>query len=143
MKLNTYLLFQGKITKSVEEKLTEIKARNHEEGSPRKLNPVKDSKESSSLSDSEELSESSISKTCGIVSTTEGEIYYLIWESVSFCIIYGFLHIRFYWEHYSSASKFGELSLKYFTVNIYWWLFYIIWFYLDVTLKKYTFYQVN
>lgn len=95
MNLNLCLLFQGKITKSVEEKLTEIKARNHEEGSPRKLNPVKDSKESSSLSDSEELSESSISKTCGIVSTTEGKSYYLIWESVSLCVSYGLLLIRF------------------------------------------------
>lgn len=64
---------KGKITKSVEDKLTEIKSRNTEDESPRKSNPVKDSKESSSVSDSEELSESSISKTCGVISTTEGE----------------------------------------------------------------------
>lgn len=69
-------VLKGKITKSVEDKLTEIKSRNHEEESPRKLNPVKDSKESSSVSDSEELSESSISKTCGGVSTTEGKLIY-------------------------------------------------------------------
>ncbi|EFA08264.1 testis-expressed protein 2 isoform X2 [Tribolium castaneum] len=62
---------KGKITKSVEEKITEIKARNQDEGSPLKTK-VKDSKENSSLSDSEDLSESSISKTCGIFSTTEG-----------------------------------------------------------------------
>ncbi|XP_074039959.1 testis-expressed protein 2 isoform X2 [Leptinotarsa decemlineata] len=68
---------KGKITKSVEEKITEIKARNQDEGSPQhkvktELPTVKDSKECSSVSDSEDLSESSISKTCGIVSTTEG-----------------------------------------------------------------------
>lgn len=61
---------QGKI----EEKLTEIKARKEEENSPRKLPPVKDENEPSNVSDSEhDLSESSISKTCGIVSTTEGD----------------------------------------------------------------------
>lgn len=64
--------FQGKITKSVEEKITEIKSRNQEEGSPLKTRSVKDSKDNSSVSDSEDLSESSISRTCGIVSTTEG-----------------------------------------------------------------------
>ncbi|XP_056641762.1 testis-expressed protein 2 isoform X3 [Diorhabda sublineata] len=73
---------KGKITKSVEEKITEIKSRNHEEGSPlhkpksdttkTDLKTIGDSKENSSISDSEDLSESSISKTCGIVSTTEG-----------------------------------------------------------------------
>lgn len=64
---------KGKITKSVEEKITEIKSRSQEEGSPSKQKLVKDSKEnSSSVSDSEDVSESSISKTCGIVSTTEG-----------------------------------------------------------------------
>ncbi|CAG9826944.1 unnamed protein product [Diabrotica balteata] len=73
---------RGKITKSVEEKITEIKSRNHEEGSPLHrpksdahkpdLKTIADSKENSSVSDSEDLSESSISKTCGIVSTTEG-----------------------------------------------------------------------
>ncbi|KAJ8971840.1 hypothetical protein NQ317_001553 [Molorchus minor] len=67
---------KGKITKSVEEKITEIKSRNQEEGSPHHkgkpdLKTIKDSKENSSVSDSEDLSESSISKTCGIVSTTE------------------------------------------------------------------------
>lgn len=76
--------FQGKITKSVEDKITEIKARNNEEGSPQhrakldktsELKIVKDSKENS---DSEDLSESSISKTCGIVSTTEGIIVFYI-----------------------------------------------------------------
>lgn len=69
---------KGKITKSVEEKITDFKARNQEEGSPHHkpktdLKMIKDSKENSSVSDSEELSESSISKTCGIVSTTEGK----------------------------------------------------------------------
>lgn len=73
---------KGKITKSVEEKITEIKSRNHEEGSPSHksksdttkpdLKTIADSKENSSVSDSEDLSESSISKTCGIMSTTEG-----------------------------------------------------------------------
>ncbi|CAG9824129.1 unnamed protein product [Phaedon cochleariae] len=68
---------KGKITKSVEEKLTEIKARSQEEGSPHHkskldLKTIRDSKENSSVSDSEDLSESSISKTCGIISTTEG-----------------------------------------------------------------------
>ncbi|KAJ8915161.1 hypothetical protein NQ315_000413 [Exocentrus adspersus] len=68
---------KGKITKSVEEKITDFKARNQEEGSPHHkpkpdLKTIKDSKENSSVSDSEDLSESSISKTCGIVSTTEG-----------------------------------------------------------------------
>ncbi|CAH0564014.1 unnamed protein product [Brassicogethes aeneus] len=63
---------RGKITKSVEEKITEIKSRNQDEGSPLKKSSVKDSKENSSVSDSEDLSESSISKTCGINSTTEG-----------------------------------------------------------------------
>ncbi|XP_066253669.1 testis-expressed protein 2 isoform X4 [Euwallacea similis] len=68
---------KGKITKSVEEKITEIKAR-HEEGSP--LHKAKTdskqikegNKDSSSFSDSEDQSESSISKTCGFASTTEG-----------------------------------------------------------------------
>ncbi|CAG9860576.1 unnamed protein product [Phyllotreta striolata] len=73
---------KGKITKSVEEKITEIKSRNNEEGSPihkskgdtskSDLKTVKDSKENSSISDSEDLSESSISRTCGVFSTTEG-----------------------------------------------------------------------
>ncbi|KAJ8942024.1 hypothetical protein NQ318_002778 [Aromia moschata] len=68
---------KGKITKSVEEKITDFKARNQEEGSPHHkakgdLKTIKDSKENSSVSDSEDISESSISKTCGIVSTTEG-----------------------------------------------------------------------
>ncbi|RZC34748.1 testis-expressed sequence 2 protein, partial [Asbolus verrucosus] len=63
---------KGKITKSVEDKITEIKSRNQDEGSPLKAKAVKDSKDNSSVSDSEDLSESSISKTCGIVSTTEG-----------------------------------------------------------------------
>jgi hypothetical protein len=63
---------RGKITKSVEEKITEIKSRNQDEGSPLKTRSVKDSKDNSSVSDSEDLSESSISRTCGIVSTTEG-----------------------------------------------------------------------
>lgn len=76
-------IFQGKITKSVEDKITEIKARNNEEGSPQhrakldktsELKTIKDSKENSSVSDSEDLSESSISRTCGIVSTTEGTL---------------------------------------------------------------------
>lgn len=75
---------KGKITKSVEEKITEIKAR-HDEGSPlhKSKSELKSSKEtksekdptnkdSSSLSDSEDQSESSISKTCGVISTTEG-----------------------------------------------------------------------
>ncbi|GJQ83917.1 hypothetical protein Trydic_g19855 [Trypoxylus dichotomus] len=66
---------KGKITKSVEVRLTEYKARTMEnEGSPKitAKDKVKDSKENSSLSDSEEASESSISRTCGVVSTTEG-----------------------------------------------------------------------
>lgn len=63
-------MFKGKITKSVEEKLTEIKSRGQEEGSPKK---VKDSKESSTVSDSDDLSESSISKTFGVTTTTEGK----------------------------------------------------------------------
>ncbi|KAK9887753.1 hypothetical protein WA026_000068 [Henosepilachna vigintioctopunctata] len=63
---------KGKIAKSVEDKITEIKTRNQEEGSPSKGKIEKSTKENSSLSDSEELSESSLSKTCGIVSTTEG-----------------------------------------------------------------------
>lgn len=64
---------KGKITKSVEEKITEIKSRNNEDSSGSPYKSKKDtSKENSSLSDSEDLSESSISKTCGIVSTTEG-----------------------------------------------------------------------
>ncbi|XP_076272264.1 testis-expressed protein 2 isoform X4 [Rhynchophorus ferrugineus] len=75
---------KGKITKSVEEKITEIKAR-HEEGSPMhksksEVKAPKDdktekdpsNKENSSFSDSEDQSESSISKTCGFISTTEG-----------------------------------------------------------------------
>nr|CAI5846225.1 unnamed protein product [Callosobruchus analis] len=70
---------KGKITKSVEEKITEIKSRTQEEGSPHhkqkaleQPKTTKDSKENSSVSDSEDLSESSISRTCGIISTTEG-----------------------------------------------------------------------
>ncbi|XP_065158108.1 testis-expressed protein 2 isoform X1 [Atheta coriaria] len=91
---------KGKITKSVEGKITEYKTRSSEgEGaSPKRSSKTikegkeckelgsKDTKETvardskegskekdcSSLSDSEELSESSISRTCGIVSTTEG-----------------------------------------------------------------------
>ncbi|XP_045476118.1 testis-expressed protein 2 isoform X2 [Harmonia axyridis] len=63
---------KDKIAKSVEEKITEIKAKNQEEGSPSKPKCDKASRENSNLSDSEELSESSLSKTCGIVSTTEG-----------------------------------------------------------------------
>ncbi|KAL3273247.1 hypothetical protein HHI36_014701 [Cryptolaemus montrouzieri] len=67
---------RGKIAKSVEDKITEIKARNQEDGSPSrgKTEPKieKNTKENSSLSDSEDLSESSLSRTCGIVSTTEG-----------------------------------------------------------------------
>ncbi|KAK9752721.1 hypothetical protein QE152_g4042 [Popillia japonica] len=68
---------KGKITKSVEVKFTEYKTRTMEnEGSPKITNKDKakdsNSKENSSLSDSEEASESSISKTCGVVSTTEG-----------------------------------------------------------------------
>ncbi|KRT81306.1 hypothetical protein AMK59_5952, partial [Oryctes borbonicus] len=66
---------KGKITKSVEVRLTEYKARTMDnEGSPKitAKDKMKDSKENSSLSDSEEASESSISRTCGIVSTTEG-----------------------------------------------------------------------
>lgn len=66
---------KGKITKSVEDKITEIKTRSQdsENQSPaHRIKTTKDSKENSSLSDSEDLSESSISKTCGIVSTTEG-----------------------------------------------------------------------
>ncbi|XP_022917280.2 testis-expressed protein 2 isoform X1 [Onthophagus taurus] len=62
---------RGKITKSVEVKFTEYKSKNQEEGSP-KTGKTKDSKENSSLSDSEEVSESSISRTCGFVSTMEG-----------------------------------------------------------------------
>lgn len=68
---------QDKITKSVEEKITEIKTKNQEEGSPSKSKTEgksdKTSRENSTISDSEELSESSLSKTCGIVSTTEGK----------------------------------------------------------------------
>ncbi|KAI4456263.1 tex2 protein-related [Holotrichia oblita] len=70
---------KGKITKSVEVKFTEYKTRTTEnEGSPKITSKDKtkdkqdNSKENSSLSDSEEASESSISKTCGVVSTTEG-----------------------------------------------------------------------
>lgn len=68
----------------MEEKITEIKAR-HEEGSPlhkpkSDVKPTKDekiekdpsNKDNSSFSDSEDQSESSISKTCGFISTTEG-----------------------------------------------------------------------
>ncbi|CAH1135926.1 unnamed protein product [Ceutorhynchus assimilis] len=69
---------KGKITKSVEEKITEIKAR-HEVGSPVKKpgETIKEGKtetniDSSSFSESEDQSESSISKTCGFASTTEG-----------------------------------------------------------------------
>nr|CAH7739256.1 unnamed protein product [Callosobruchus chinensis] len=58
---------------------SDIKSRNQEEGSPyhkqkasEQLKTTKDSKENSSVSDSEDLSESSISRTCGIISTTEG-----------------------------------------------------------------------
>ncbi|XP_025836448.1 testis-expressed protein 2 isoform X2 [Agrilus planipennis] len=61
---------KGKITKSVEDKLTEIKSR-QEEASPKK-NKLTKHKENSSFSDSEDISESSISKTCGVYSTTEG-----------------------------------------------------------------------
>lgn len=58
---------KGKITKSVEE----IKQRNQEaEALTRKSKDTKD-KDTSSLSDSDDLSESSLSRTCG-VSTTEG-----------------------------------------------------------------------
>lgn len=68
-------IFKGKITKSVEEKITEIKAR-HEEGSPLHKSKVDQpkgkEKENSSFSDSEDQSESSISRTCGFASTTEG-----------------------------------------------------------------------
>lgn len=70
MKFTIFSCLKGKITKSVEGKLTEYKSK-QEEGSP-KSNKPKDSKENSSLSDSEEVSESSISRTCGILSTTEG-----------------------------------------------------------------------
>uniref|UniRef100_A0A1Y1M6M5 SMP-LTD domain-containing protein n=1 Tax=Photinus pyralis TaxID=7054 RepID=A0A1Y1M6M5_PHOPY len=56
---------KGKITKSVEE----IKQRNQEADSL--IRKAKDTKDHSSLSDSDELSESSLSRTCG-VSTTEG-----------------------------------------------------------------------
>lgn len=52
--------------------MTEIKAKKEEEGSPRKLQTLRDDKENLSVSDSEDLSESSISKTCGVISTTEG-----------------------------------------------------------------------
>ncbi|KAH1026194.1 hypothetical protein HUJ05_010750 [Dendroctonus ponderosae] len=64
---------KGKITKSVEEKITEIKAR-HEEGSPLHKSKVDQPKvkENLSFSDSEDQSESSISRTCGFASTTEG-----------------------------------------------------------------------
>lgn len=67
------MFFKGKITKSVEEKITEIKAR-HEEGSPshRAKTPKEGNKDNSSFSDSEDQSESSISRTCGFASTTEG-----------------------------------------------------------------------
>lgn len=59
----------------IEEKLTEIKSRKDEENSPRKLQTVKDEKETaSSVSDSEDPSESSLSRTCGAVSTTEGNV---------------------------------------------------------------------
>ncbi|VEN41332.1 unnamed protein product [Callosobruchus maculatus] len=59
---------------------SDIKSRNQEEGSPHhkqkasseQPKTTKDSKENSSVSDSEDLSESSISRTCGILSTTEG-----------------------------------------------------------------------
>lgn len=62
-------IFQGKITKSV----TEYKGTRSGEGSPKTSKPTeKDSKDNSSLSDSEDISESSISRTCGILSTTEG-----------------------------------------------------------------------
>ncbi|XP_044758998.1 testis-expressed protein 2 isoform X2 [Coccinella septempunctata] len=61
-----------KIAKSVEDKITEIKAKNQEDGSPSKGKTEKTSRENSNLSDSEELSESSLSRTCGIASTTEG-----------------------------------------------------------------------
>ena len=55
--------------------MTEYKAAKLQEGdgSPKTSKSVKDSKDNSSLSDSEEVSESSISRTCGIVSTTEGK----------------------------------------------------------------------
>ncbi|XP_017774640.1 PREDICTED: testis-expressed sequence 2 protein isoform X2 [Nicrophorus vespilloides] len=73
---------KGKITKSVEGKLTEYKTRGGGEGadgsSPKAAKakdpggPKDGGGAGSSLSDSEDLSESSISKTCGIISTTEG-----------------------------------------------------------------------
>ncbi|XP_060522964.1 testis-expressed protein 2 isoform X2 [Cylas formicarius] len=71
---------KGKITKNVEEKIAEIKARTSEESSPLHkpkrdsvIKEVKEtSKDSSSVSDSEDISESSISKTCEVLSTTEG-----------------------------------------------------------------------
>ena len=57
-------------------KLTEYKSKTQDsDGSPKIVKPNKDGKEnSSSLSDSEEASESSISRTCGIMSTTEGRL---------------------------------------------------------------------
>ncbi|KAK4874750.1 hypothetical protein RN001_014110 [Aquatica leii] len=58
---------KGKITKGVEE----IKHRNQEIEQPTKKTKTTKDKDSS-LSESDEMSESSISKTCGIVSTTEG-----------------------------------------------------------------------
>ncbi|ERL93017.1 hypothetical protein D910_10319 [Dendroctonus ponderosae] len=69
---------KGKITKSVEEKITEIKAR-HEEGSPLHKSKVDQPKvkENLSFSDSEDQSESSISRTCGFASTTEVQMSWL------------------------------------------------------------------
>lgn len=66
---NDIFPFKGKITKSVEGKLTEYKTKkeNEGEGSPQKTKSTKETN-----SDSEDTSESSISKTCGIISTTDG-----------------------------------------------------------------------
>ncbi|KAL1494416.1 hypothetical protein ABEB36_010018 [Hypothenemus hampei] len=71
---------KGKITKSVEDKITEIKAKHDEAGSPlhrarndsKLLSKTEPNKNNSSFSDSEDQSESSISRTCGFASTTEG-----------------------------------------------------------------------
>lgn len=58
----------------MEDTITEIKQRNQEsEGSSRKSKLTRDK---DSLSDSEDMSESSISKTCGAISTTEGKSSY-------------------------------------------------------------------
>lgn len=70
--------FKGKITKTVEEKLSEIKSKNNEgENSPKHVNKSDksktNSKENSSISDSEEqsFSECSIAKSSGLSSTAE------------------------------------------------------------------------